>query len=718
LLTFHPQDFGGAQLPPLHRPKFLAIIASDVLAITLVRKANGRVDGFVIEGPTAGGHNAPPRGKLQLNERGEPIYGERDQVDLAKVRELGLPFWLAGGFGRPEKLREALRIGAAGIQVGTPFALCDESGLRKDLKQALIARAIAGTARVFTDPLASPTGYPLKVAELEGTLSQEAVYGDRPRICDMGYLREAYRTPAGDLGYRCPAEPISAYLHKGGTAESTVGRKCVCNGLFATIGLGQLRGNELTETSLVTAGDDLEGVARFLEPGQTRYGALDVIAKLLPPDLHLMGQNLTENLKCQNMSPTNTLATISDYGSTRDLKGPGREPRPSLMATSSNPVLGDIKTSYNDYGCKVNQVSPDELFELYTKAGFLYPQKLQKLAPFLPLVKENWRKAFRAGELLLCCITTASNKAEDWATGATWRCTTRGLQAQHLVSIGSPAGSRAVLLAPQAVVIDDGYDNSCQNWYRPENRFPARVFGTLVDTIGPANSRVNTYNLFALPKRVDYHGDKISVAPDSRNGKSSGLYTLAAQVRGRVYAEAEELGQEDILLDSLDQLYARVGLRRYRRIWLARMPGHEMPVGAAIAYRGPLGLNFSFLENRCDLILSPDLADDQIPSVALPLLAAVATAYEDFLPDMIPVVTESSAVPCLRKAGAQLIRQYCQSIWLRGGFVGWYRHIDHFYDRMREAQRRYGLGRHSTATTIAATKDAPASEPSLASPKL
>ena len=29
-------------------------------------------DGSVIEGPTAGGHNAPPRGRMQLTEAGEP----------------------------------------------------------------------------------------------------------------------------------------------------------------------------------------------------------------------------------------------------------------------------------------------------------------------------------------------------------------------------------------------------------------------------------------------------------------------------------------------------------------------------------------------------------------------------------------------------------------------------------------------------------------------
>src|ERR1035437_7615221 len=83
-LTFAPREFMEHDLAPLIRPKFLAIIASNTLAATMLKKANGKVNGFVIEGPTAGGHNAPPRGRQQLSETGEPVYGERDRVDLAK----------------------------------------------------------------------------------------------------------------------------------------------------------------------------------------------------------------------------------------------------------------------------------------------------------------------------------------------------------------------------------------------------------------------------------------------------------------------------------------------------------------------------------------------------------------------------------------------------------------------------------------------------------
>jgi nitronate monooxygenase len=281
LLTFVPADFMERGLPTLSRPQFLAIVSSNVLAATILKRANGKVNGFVVEGPTAGGHNAPPRGKLQLDDAGDAIYGERDRVDLEKIRELGLPFWLAGGYGTPEKLRQALAAGATGVQVGTAFAYCAESGLRSDYKQAILQKVISGESRVATDPSASPTNFPFKVVQLEGTLSEDEVYLARPRICDLGFLREAYRTAEGTIDYRCSSEPVTTYISKGGKAENTPGKRCLCNALMATIGQPQVRNGKLTEMGLVTSGNELTKLGRFLPPGgELAYSASDVITKL------------------------------------------------------------------------------------------------------------------------------------------------------------------------------------------------------------------------------------------------------------------------------------------------------------------------------------------------------------------------------------------------------------------------------------------------------
>jgi nitronate monooxygenase len=292
-MLFDPADYAEGPLPILHRPKFLAIVSSNTLATTMLRRASGRVDGLVIETPTAGGHNAPPRGKLQLNHAGEPVYGDRDRVNIAELRALGVPFWLAGGYGNAEMVREALDQGAAGVQVGTAFAFSRESGLREDLKRTLLAQAVTGSGQVFTDPLASPTGFPFKVAQLQGSYSDPEIAEARKRVCDLGYLREPYAAPEGKIGYRCAAEPVANYVSKGGKIEDTVGRKCLCNALLSNIGMAQTRKDEMVEPPLVTVGDDLNTIAQFLAPGRTTYSTADVLESLLSLSMDV---NITENV--------------------------------------------------------------------------------------------------------------------------------------------------------------------------------------------------------------------------------------------------------------------------------------------------------------------------------------------------------------------------------------------------------------------------------------
>lgn len=278
--TFDPQLIDGDTLPTLKRPFFLAIVSSHVLAAFLYKTEATRPDGFVIEGIPAGGHNTPPRGKMQLNERGEPIYGPRDVCDYNKLSELGLPFWLAGGCSTPEQFNDALTTGAHGVQIGTLFALCNDSGLSSDIRSTLHAKMADGTLDVRTDALASPTGFPFKVAQLEDTISNQDVYEARERLCDLGYLRTPYERSPGQVGYRCASEPVDIYVRKGGAIEDTVGRKCLCNGLMSAIGLGQTRPDGYHEASLSTLGSDLSGSRIMLErhpDGWSAKQALDFV---------------------------------------------------------------------------------------------------------------------------------------------------------------------------------------------------------------------------------------------------------------------------------------------------------------------------------------------------------------------------------------------------------------------------------------------------------
>lgn len=292
-VPFEPRRVAGGKLAqaPLKRPAFLAIVSLETLVGALAQSQSERPDGFIIEHHTAGGHNAGPQGPLVRDDRGQPVYGPDDEPDLQAIRRAGLPFWLAGGYGSREKLQQAQEAGAAGVQVGTAFALAEDSGLKSTYRTAILNELKKGTddAALVHTTLVSPTGFPFKVVQLDGTLADEAVFESRPRVCDIGLLQQlGLGKPAEDgkrrLFQRCPAAPVEGFIQKRGLPHNMEGRRCLCNGLLSCVGLGQVGkrdGERSEEPAIVTLGNHLDGVRRLSRQGQTPYWARDVVADIL-----------------------------------------------------------------------------------------------------------------------------------------------------------------------------------------------------------------------------------------------------------------------------------------------------------------------------------------------------------------------------------------------------------------------------------------------------
>ena len=270
-MSFNPEQFFGSELKnilPLKKPGFIPIISSNLLANILVKKLPaGSVQGFAIEKWTAGGHNSPPRNKIS--------YGEKDVVNFAEIAKLGLPFWIGGSYASPEQLQSALSVGAAGIQAGSIFALCDDSGLDPELRSKLRFLGFNGELKIRTDFSVSSSGYPFKVAELAGTISEQSVYEARPRICSQGLLVSLYEKPDRTIGYRCPGELVDAFVRKGGDITDTVGKGCLCCGLLSAAEL------EEGEPPIVTLGDDVGFLKHLMVDAHGSYRASDAIKYLL-----------------------------------------------------------------------------------------------------------------------------------------------------------------------------------------------------------------------------------------------------------------------------------------------------------------------------------------------------------------------------------------------------------------------------------------------------
>ncbi len=295
-MLFDPRDIFPESLGvELRRPWFIPIVSTPSLAKSIIKSTKSgdgeiRVDGCVVELYSAGGHNAPPRGKpIRYNERREPQYGPRDEMNEAKwaeMRELGIPFWGAGAFARPERLKELIeKFGANGGQFGSIFAMTEESGYAPWIKAELRRLGYLGILDVLKDGDGSPSSFPFNEGMIPGTIAIPEVYAERDtdvdgRICDLERLRHMGANRSGDVIMYCPSEPVEDYVRKrlqrrdtnalynntitsyGRTAiifniiAETKGKKCLCNHLLSAAGKPQVR-KWGVEKAIVTIGDDV-----------------------------------------------------------------------------------------------------------------------------------------------------------------------------------------------------------------------------------------------------------------------------------------------------------------------------------------------------------------------------------------------------------------------------------------------------------------------------
>ena len=103
------------------------------------RLARSGVDGIIVEGMEAGGHIGPVS---------TSILAQEILPELAET-----PIFVAGGIGRGEAIAAYLRMGAAGVQLGTRFVCAEESIAHPNFKRAFIkASARDAQPSVQLDP--------------------------------------------------------------------------------------------------------------------------------------------------------------------------------------------------------------------------------------------------------------------------------------------------------------------------------------------------------------------------------------------------------------------------------------------------------------------------------------------------------------------------------------------------------------------------------------
>lgn len=147
-------------------------IISSVKAASLACRTQG-ITGVVVESGTAGGHLGPKDPEVTIWELFPPVLEELQK------RSFSGPVIAAGGLADRQDMLRALDMGADGVQLGTRFALTEESSASSAMKKAW-QEATGSQVQWW-----SPTGFASRsiVPHPEGQLPQVSVNGTRCYQC-------------------------------------------------------------------------------------------------------------------------------------------------------------------------------------------------------------------------------------------------------------------------------------------------------------------------------------------------------------------------------------------------------------------------------------------------------------------------------------------------------------------------------------------------------
>ncbi len=341
------------------------------------------------------------------------------------------------------------------------------------------------------------------------------------------------------------------------------------------------------------------------------------------------------------------------------------------------------------FDVQINELDTKRLFEKYESIGFIYPAKKKLLAPFFDNIRQNWTQMLANKNPLLWVVNSADPAhAKHFASITFWKQSSRSFFAQHLVSTGKPAQSLKVMLAAQyaaEVAFEDDDIQASQNWFRPNNRYAYRIFASMFDDLGERKAFLRKFQYLHMPLKsiAPSYAGKFSI--ERVRAEHTAFIDFVKTEYSPVFVRGEELDQDDIELSNIGQQYQANGLNRAREIYVIKHAASHEILASVIANRAPMGINFSFLENRAYYIIKSGVAAATRLELVQLMNQVAQSTYSDFALGSIPIVTDEATSAVLQTQGAVFQREYMQSIWLRSGFLQWY---DHIYTFLKQLEAR------------------------------
>lgn len=335
---------------------------------------------------------------------------------------------------------------------------------------------------------------------------------------------------------------------------------------------------------------------------------------------------------------------------------------------------------------KINTIGVDQLLELYQHYNFLYPAKLDKLAPVLPLIKENLSKAFELPEHIYRLLTHYDQGQKEFSSIAAWRYTPSSMIIQHLVS-NHPLKTRELFLyhiLKLAGLKEKGRTEFIMTYYQRKTKFVHRMFNSLYQ------GQVRKSMLLEPFQYFKYDFQPLALPSDGRIEVTElqerdywEFKNLVLQERGALYFEAMALQPESLYLQELNKTFRQQGLDRGRTIFVAKDRVTGTLCAILILNRGSVGLHFSLIENSSEIILDEDQSSDLLLSAARRLLSQASMHYcmHESPINFIPLLVKSTQAYHLQKLPLELQREYYLMICHQVNFTNWIVYLFQEYEK-------------------------------------
>ena len=291
-----------------------------------------------------------------------------------------------------------------------------------------------------------------------------------------------------------------------------------------------------------------------------------------------------------------------------------------------------------------DEVDVDQLWEFLFESGFIYPKKYDLVQAYRQPMKEIYRRLYRDNPEIIAQMTYQRN-GRIYGHVSMVRSYERTWMVHHLAARPFNNKRTGLQILKQIIRYFDGLYrlpavgmDHMMFYFRPENSFPDHFFGGFARHLNnPRACSLDLFSYLSYPKSVIHQplpaGWSLEPFVSSDIGELDRFYRNAS---GGLLLEVLRLGKEQEDTESLSQLYARHGFKRYCESF--SLKHNDMLKAVLIVNQSDSGLSLSDFLNGIKIIVNDA---DGLPWKALS--SAISQLVGSFTIDKIPILVYPSS---------------------------------------------------------------------------